>query len=243
MPRSRDAERPKTAVETLRAARLEPLLRVLDEVGDDAPLGDARPPRIDGAVDVAVGGEADVVEHDLVEPGVGGGLRDGRAVVPHAPVVGIDPAEPGDGRPDAPVGALDGEIGPLARERRVLEAHDAADHVDAVAVSERDERLRVVEEPVRADRARQRHVRGRESDLSALVLDVELDRVEAVALVVDVLLELAGQRRERARHVHAADLDGERPWARRRRGRCDGCGRRRRWRRVCAGCRRRNGRP
>ena len=114
IPRSRDAERPKTAVETLRAAGLEPLLRVLDEIGDDAPLGDARPSRIDGAVDVAVGGEADVVEHDLVEARVGGGLRDRRAVVPDAPVVGIDPAEPGDGRPDAPVGALDGEVGTLA---------------------------------------------------------------------------------------------------------------------------------
>ena len=207
-----------------RAAGLEPLLRVLDEVGDDASLGDARPARIDGAVGVAVGGEADVVEHDLVEPGVGGGLRDGRAVVPDAPIVGIDPAEAGRGRPDAPVGALDGEVGTLARQSRVLEAHDAADHVDAVAVSERDQRLRVVEEPVRADRARQRHVRGRESDLSRLVLDVELDRVEAVALVVDVLLELAGQRRESARHMHPADLDGERPWARPRRRRCGGCG-------------------
>ena len=207
--------------------RLEPLLRVLDEVCDDTALGDARPARVDGVVEVAVGREPNVVEHDLVEAGIGSGLRNRRAVVPDAAVVGVDPAEPGRRRPDASVTALDGEVGTLAGEVRILEADDPADHVDALPMGERDERFRVVEEPRRADGVRQRHVRGREADLAALVLDVELDRVEAVALVADVLPELPGQRREGAGDMHAADLDGERPWA--RRGCCAlrGCGRRR----------------
>jgi hypothetical protein len=46
--------------------------------------------------------------------------------------------------------------------------------------------------------------RGDKADLAVLVLDVELDRVQAERR--GVLLELAGNRRERHRHVDAADL-------------------------------------
>ena len=124
---------------------------------------------------------------------------------------------PGARRPDAAVRSLDREIRPSLRELRILEADDPADHVDAVPVGQRDEGLRVVEGARCADGARERDVGRHEPDLAALVLDVQLDRVEPVALVADVLPELPGQRGERAGHVNAADLDRKRPRAFRQR--------------------------
>ena len=86
---------------------------------------------------------------------------------------------------------LDREIGAPSRELRILEADDAADHVDPVPMREGHQRLRVVVRARRTDRARERDIGRLEPDLAALVLDVELDRVEAVLREVDVLLELA----------------------------------------------------
>ena len=74
----------------------------------------------------------------------------------------------------------------------------------------RDGALGVVVAPRRADPLGERDV-DREADLAVLVLDVELDRVEACCLHRDVLLELSGYAGERHRHVDAANLDGQRP--------------------------------
>jgi hypothetical protein len=51
----------------------------------------------------------------------------------------------------------------------------------------------------------------RETDQAVLVLDVELDRIEARGLHRDVLVELPGQTCERHRHVDAAYFGGQRP--------------------------------
>ena len=117
MPRSRVAESPKTAVET-RAVRRGPLLCVLDEVGDQPALRDARLAGVDGVAEVAVGGEPDVVEHVWVDARLGGRLGDGGAVIPDAPVVGVDPGDAGTGRPERPVRVLDCEVGLGAGELR-----------------------------------------------------------------------------------------------------------------------------
>ena len=64
--------------------------------------------------------------------------------------------------------------------------------------------------------------RGRaldERDVAALVLQVDLDRVQAVALQGEVLLELARERHQRAGDVHAADLLRQRRAERRSRAR------------------------
>ena len=177
------AESPKSAVETRVPPGSSRFFAYSTKSAITRPRGDARLARVDGACDVAVGREANVVEHDLVEAGLGRRLGDRDAVVPDPTVVGVDPAEACARRPDAAVRALDCQIRPPLRELRILEADDAADHVDAVPVGQRDERLRVVEGARRADGARERHIGRRESDLAALVLDVELDRVEPVALV------------------------------------------------------------
>ncbi len=57
-----------------------------------------------------------------------------------------------------------------------------------------------------ADGGRQRHRRRDEADLAVLVLDVELDRVHPLVDQLQVLLELAVERRERHRHVDSAHL-------------------------------------
>ena len=90
---------------------------------------------------------------------------------------------------------------------RILERDDAADQVDARGVGLRAR--------PRAGRkygfaapslARARGAPRTKRDVAALVLDVDLDRVQAARCEREVLLELAGERHQRARDVDAADL-------------------------------------
>src|SRR5262249_33723007 len=84
------------------------------------------------------------------------------------------------------------------------------DQIEAGGVDLGDGALRVVVAHAGADLARKRHVH-RPADLAVLVLDVELDRVQAAVLHRDVLLELARDAGERHRHVYAANLLRKRP--------------------------------
>ena len=75
-----------------------------------------------------------------------------------------------------------------------------------------DDRLDVVVGPRGPDLPGERgHVARDEPDLAVLVLDVDLDRVQAEGLQRRVVLELAGQARERRGHVDAAHLGRVRP--------------------------------
>ena len=100
--------------------------------------------------------------------------------------------------------------GRVRREVRVLEDDHAADQVDALAVRHARHLRRLVVVAGGAGLPCEWHAEGREPDLAALVLDVELDRVQPVLRQRDVLVELPRERRERARHMDAAHLDRER---------------------------------
>ena len=102
--------------------------------------------------------------------------------------------------------------GRVLREVRVLEDDHPADQVDALAVRHSRHLRRLVVVADGAGLPREWHAEGREPDLTALVLEVELDGVQPVLRQRDVLLELPRERRERARHVDAAHLDRERTW-------------------------------
>ena len=106
-------------------------------------------------------------------------------------------------RPAAAVRVLDREVGPLRREHRVLHHDDAADQIHPLRVDLLRDRARLVVRLRGADAPRQGHCRGDEADLTVLVLDVELDRVQPRQR--EVLVELAGDRGERHRDVHAAN--------------------------------------
>src|SRR5919106_1429328 len=137
---------------------------------------ETRAPFVDGAGDVAVGGEAHVVEHDLVEARLDRRLGDVQVVLPDALVVWIAPAEAGAGRPDAASGRVDREARPLLGEKRILEDDDSADQVEAALPDVAHHLARVVVVVRRADPLRQPDGRTPEGDLAGLVLDVELDR-------------------------------------------------------------------
>ena len=155
----------------------------------------------------AVAREADVVELDLVEAGAHRRLRDVEVVVPDPLVVGIRPPEAGVVDPNAASGRPDREVRPLLGQDRVLEADDTADEVDPLLVEARGYLLGVVVAHRRSDPPGERRSEGVESDFAVLVLDVELDRVQAERR--GVLLELPGNRGERHGHVDAADLGRE----------------------------------
>ena len=176
----------------------------VDVAGDRPALRLADLRREPHASEVSVRGVAHVVELDLVEAGPRGGDRDREIVVPRAAVPRVDPAEAGARLPDGAVRRLHGEIGPRDREDGILEGHDAADQVDAVTVREPRDAPRVVVRPGRADRAGELRRAVDEADLPALVLDVELERVQAGKL--QVLLEPTRQRRQRLGHVDSAHL-------------------------------------
>jgi len=169
---------------------------------------------------VAVRGEAHVVELDLVEARPRRRRRDREVVLPGAAVAGVEPAQSGTGLPDRAVRCPDGEVGARDGEDRVLERDDAADQVDAVLVCEPRGPPGVVVRPGGADRARQLRSAADEPDLPALVLDVELEGVEPGQL--QVLLEPPGQRRERLGHVDAPHLRRKIPDGLNGDGPCDG---------------------
>ena len=190
-----------------------------------SPRGTLVRPGKTASVVFAVRGEAHVVEHDLVEPGVCRRRRDPERVVPDAAIVGVHPAEACARLPDGSVRAPNREVGSRLGKHRILEDDDPADQIDAVPVRKAGDLRGLVVRADGTDLGRQRDARRTEADLAALVLDVELDRVEPALAEVDVLLELPGKRRERAGDVHAAHLDGQRTRADgrgedRRRARC-----------------------
>src|SRR6185503_19178480 len=113
--------------------------------------------------------EADVVEHDLVEPGPGRSRCDRDGVVPHATVVRVDPLEARARRPDRAVGAPDRHIGPGAGEVGVLEHDHAPDDIDALAVHLAHDLPRVVVVAHGAGLPRERDTGRVEADLAALV--------------------------------------------------------------------------
>src|SRR5436190_17111966 len=154
--------------------------------------------------EVAVAREAHVVELDLVEAGFRGGGGDVHVVAPDPAVVRVRPAEARVVQPEGAVAAMHRQLGPLRREHRILERDDAADQVDPVLMRQAHDLLRVVVRGGGSDLVRQRHARMVEADTPVLVLDVELDRVQARD--DEVLLKLPGQRAQRHRDVHAADL-------------------------------------
>ena len=193
------------------AERLQPLGGVVDELGDHPAGRRRRLVRVDDRVDVAVGGEAHVVELDLVEAGAGGDLGDRDVVVPDALVVRVRPTEACVVVPDGAVRVLDCELGTAGREARVLEDDDAADQVDALCVNLAGGLARLVVRLCGADLARERHPRGDKADLAVLVLHVQLDRVQPVVDELEVLLELPVERGERHRHVDPAHLLRELP--------------------------------
>src|SRR5207237_640662 len=77
-------------------------------------------------------------------------------------------------------------------ETRILEGHDAPDEIETRVVDLRGDTDRVVVPLRGADVAGERDVRRGERDVPILVLDVQLDRVQAVGLHRDVLVELPG---------------------------------------------------
>jgi hypothetical protein len=177
--------------------------------------------RIDDRVGVTVRREAHIVELDLVEARTRRDLGDRDVVVPDAAVVRVRPAEPRMVAPDRAAGRPDREVRPALGEPRILEDDHASDQVDAPGVRRGRQLPWLVVRPRRAYLRRQRNRRGDEADLAVLVLDVELDRVQAFARQVQVLREPAVERGEGHRHVHAADLDGQRTELRDRRLRLD----------------------
>ena len=148
--------------------------------------------------EVAVAREADVVELDLVEAEPRRGDGDVDVVLPDALVVGVRSSrarrccarrEPSRRR-IASVGALPPRA-PGSSKR-----DDAADQVeprrvDLAATARRHRSSGFAAPTFRASG----HGRRDEADLAVLVLDVELDRVQAGRLQREVLVELAGERR------------------------------------------------
>ena len=105
-----------------------------DELGDDVrlihTLGFLL--RVDDAVHAAFGTEADVVELDLVEAGVGALLRDLDLIFPGVAVIRVDPGHAGIIREHTTVGVM---VHPLRLHRRevgVTEGDDAGNGVDAM---------------------------------------------------------------------------------------------------------------
>ena len=204
------AERPKTSAETRTPSFFSRADAYWTNCGITQAIGVARLAREDGALDVAVGREADVVELDLVEAGAGGDLCDRDVVVPDPTVVRIRPAEPGRVRPDRAVRAPDRQVRPSVRESRVLEDDDAG----------RSGRARTcgpAERPAAACSTASRHrpawraaprtgrSRARRSRPSRRARSCSGPTSGA-----HVLLELARDRGERDRHVHPAHLGGRR---------------------------------
>ena len=62
-----------------------------------------------------------------------------------------------------------------------------------------------------ADLGRQLRERRAERNLTVLILDVELERVQALVRQAHILIELAVEICERHRHVHASNLARQRP--------------------------------
>jgi hypothetical protein len=91
--------------------------------------------------------------------------------------------------PHGSAGRPDRVVGPVLGQNRVFEADHAADEVHPLLVDLRGDFLRVVVALRRSDLPGERRSEAVESDLPVLILDVELDRVQAECR--GVLRELA----------------------------------------------------
>jgi len=160
--------------------------------------------------DVAVRREAHVVELDLVEAGLRRGDGDVDVVAPGGARVRVEPGEAAARLPHAAVRMPDRELRVRDSRDRVLERDDAADQVDPGPVRLARGRAGVEVRPGGAVGARDPRRAADERDVAALVLQVDLDGVQAVALQREVLVELARERHQRPGDVHAADLLGQR---------------------------------
>ncbi len=218
MPRSRVAASPKTSTETRTPSLCSFRGGVPHELRDVLRHRHVASHGVADRGDVAVGGEADVVELDLVEAGPRNGRRDRDVVVPDPAVVGIQPAEPAACVPDRAVGVLQRELRPALGDDGILEGDDPPDQVEAGRVHLPSGAPRVEVGLRRSRRTRERRRALDEADLAVLVLHVELDRVQAGAPQRHVLRELAADAGERHRHVNAAHLAGRRARAVRRLG-------------------------
>ena len=94
------------------AVRVEPAIRIAQEGRDRLALAERAAVPVGRSIDIPVGREANVVEHDLVESRPGRRSGDVDVVLPDAPVVRVRPPEAGRVPPDRAVGPLDREIRP-----------------------------------------------------------------------------------------------------------------------------------
>ena len=101
---------------------------------------------------------------------------------------------------------MEREPGPPLGDERILEGDDPPDQVETGGVHLACRGARVVVRLRGAGGPRERRRAADEADLAVLVLDIQLDRVEAGALEREVLVELAVQARERHRDVYTAHL-------------------------------------
>src|SRR5262245_26031061 len=158
---------------------MQPPARVRQEALDRAVLRLVLLAWIDDRAEIAVAGEAHVVELDLVEAGLRCGRGDTDVVAPGAPVIRIEPREARGIVPRRSVRPLQRQVGPGGAQRWIGERDDAADEVDTGSVSRPNGRLRIVERSCGARLAGEARQGGRgERDGAVLVLDVELERVE-----------------------------------------------------------------
>ena len=107
--------------------------------------------------------------------------------------------------PDRAVGVFQRVARHPLRQDRILEHDDAPDQVHVLRVRLARDFVRVVVRLGSADPAGERDGRRLEGDLAAFVLDVDLDRVQALPAHAHVLAELAGGD-EGHGHVDAPDL-------------------------------------
>src|SRR5450830_216189 len=133
--------------------RLELTGRVAEEVSDRRRLRLVRLARPDSTLHRAVRWKSHIVELNLVESGLGGGLGNRDVVLPNFLVVLVRPAEASVVEPGRAVGVLDGQIGSTGREHGILEDRDTADQVDALGVKLLSHAGRVIEVPCRSDLA------------------------------------------------------------------------------------------
>ena len=114
--------------------RCEAIRGEADELGDDVRLIHALGffLRVDDVIHAAFGTEADVVELDLIEAGIGALLCDLDLIFPGVAVIRVDPGHAGIIREYAAVGLVVHPLRLHGREVGVTEGDDAGDGVDAM---------------------------------------------------------------------------------------------------------------
>src|SRR5713101_3264534 len=143
--------------------------------------------------EVAVTREAHVVELDLVETCLRCGYRNVDVVFPGGSRIRVEPRETAVRTPERAVAFVNRELRVRDRRDRILEGDDTADQVDACPVRLRRGGFRVVVPASCAVLDGERGCALDERDVAVLVLHVDLDRVQAVALEREVLWNFPGR--------------------------------------------------